>query len=112
MTHRYVNVKKVPEIKLWREDKKERRKHKGRKRGKVAVSRSKFCRSQASPRHCSLPGNENGGNDLSVRCPHLLIASSFILICLANLVFFLKQSPYMGVRLLPTLPTKVKSHPS
>lgn len=83
----------MPEIKLWCENKKERRKHKGRRRGKVAISRSKFYRSQASPRHCSLPGNENGGNDLSVRCPHLLIANSFILICLANLVFFLNRAP-------------------
>lgn len=40
MTHRYVSMEKMPEIKLWREDKKERREHKGWKRGKVAVLRS------------------------------------------------------------------------
>lgn len=39
-TFRYVSMKKVPEIKLRREDK-ERRAHKGQKGGKVAVLRSK-----------------------------------------------------------------------
>lgn len=50
MTHRYTSMKKMPEIKLWHEDKKEKMEHKGWKREKVAVSRSKFCRSQARPR--------------------------------------------------------------